>query len=216
MEHSIPREFIERFVVEFLGTALLTLVFTAVIFGNAVFPSAYQALYTPFAVGIILTVLVYLFKSFSGAHFNPAVSVGMWVMNKIHVPQLVVHLIAQFLGAYVGVVLMQVILSPTGWSIPFNSGSPAIIGEAIGAFILVFAYAAVTLKKVPESASGLIIGFALIAGATITIIPSGGILNPAIALASGALHISYLVSPLFGGVAAGLLAHWLYKEAHLA
>lgn len=215
MEQKIPREFIDRFVAEFIGTTLLAMVLSSVLFGNAVFPAAYQALYTPFIVGAIIAVLVYVFGSISGAHFNPAVSVGMWSIHKIHLPQLITHLLAQLLGAFVGITLTQIILVPTGFSIPFNSGMPAILGEFIGTFILVLAIAAVTLKRTPEAVSGIVIGLAIACGITISVIPSGGILNPAIAIASGAFHVSYLVSPFLAAILAAFVANWLFRtEIH--
>ena len=81
----------KKYLTEFLGTFILTMVVIASIFTPAGMPTA-------FLVGITLSVLVIALGSISGAHVNPGITFGAMVVGKISKKDGVWYVIAQLLG----------------------------------------------------------------------------------------------------------------------
>src|SRR5579871_2967615 len=95
-----------RLLSEFLGTAgLLIVVVGSGIMGETLAQgnSALALLANSLATGAGLYALIQTFGSISGAHFNPVVSFVEWLWQRLSTPDLVRYLLAQFLGAIVGV-----------------------------------------------------------------------------------------------------------------
>lgn len=84
-----------KYFVEFLGTALLCFVVFAT--GNYL------------AIGSALAIAVLLGGKISGGAFNPAVAIGMMVNKKINVNQLLFYIVAQVLGGLTGLYLTKLI-----------------------------------------------------------------------------------------------------------
>ena len=167
----------QALLAELIGTGLLTL--TALLAG------------TPYAVALILAALVYALGPISGAQLNPAVTLGLLVSRKVTPLKGVLYLVAQVGGA----LLARRIAPALGDLGTYRAGQP--VGEFVGAGLLVLAVAAVVAKQVPEAGGGVAIGAALGAG----LLLSGGVLNPAVALAMG-LGVSPAVwAAALGGIA---------------
>lgn len=209
---SLP---VKRYVAELLGTFLLTfVVFASVTFGYPV-P-------TPVIAAVTLAGLVYMFGSISGAHLNPAVTVGLLGLRKIKTQDALLYMLAQFIGAALAYALMSQIAADA----PNVEAGPVIrgiIGEAMGAFVLVFGVSAVVHGKVADAATGLAIGLALFAGIMVAAALSLGVLNPAVALGLGVFMpsvtpgllgnaIVYFVTPLLAGLVAAQTAGWMFKK----
>lgn len=194
------------FLAEFIGTMLLAATVGVASLSSLGVVSGYTSLYLPFAVGAVVMVLVYLLGHVSGGHFNPAVSVGLMTFRKITWEQFVSDLIAQFLGAWVGLKLV-IALVGVGPTAPSTLNHAASLGEFIGASLLVFAVTTVVLGRVKAEMGGLVIGAALVIGITLSMVTGGGVLNPAVAIAFGAsAGTTYLVMPLLGGLVGASLA----------
>ena len=76
----------DHLLVEFVGTFFL------------VFAICFTA--NPLAVGLILAAMVYMGKHISGGHYNPAVSIAVWLRGKMKNVEMVWHIIAQCVGAF--------------------------------------------------------------------------------------------------------------------
>ena len=151
---------------EFVGTFFLALAALSV-----------PAPFTIFAVGIVLLVAVYVMGPISGAHLNPAVTVGLIAARHFPFGDGILYIAAQIAAALVAKVVVS-----QRWIGTWGSYSSAgIAAEFIGFGILMLAVAAVTEKRVTAAGSGVAVGPALMAGLFI----SGGVLNPAIAIAMG-------------------------------
>lgn len=209
---KLPLREIKWFVAECLGTLILALVVGTLVVGANFYGSSYQNLFLPLIVASVVAVLVYIMGPISGGHFNPAVSVGLWAAHKIRSVQLLVHVAAQVVGAYFGIVLVKALMQIHP-QLGFSSTREAMLGEFLGAFILVATVTSVVEGKIKAEISGLAVGLALLVGVTISLIPSGGILNPALSLAFGGFRVTYLVAPLLGGVVGALLMSWLYQSS---
>ena len=99
------------FTGEFVGTFLM--VFFGV--GAVAVTSLYGAMTGPFQVGMIwgvaIAIAIYVTRHFSGAHFNPAVSVAMVVAGRMHPRELPAYLIGQFLGAFVAALSLWILFA---------------------------------------------------------------------------------------------------------
>lgn len=177
---------------EFVGTFFLALAALSV-----------PAPFTIFAVGIVLLVAVYVMGPISGAHLNPAVTVGLIAARQFPFGDGILYIVAQIAAALVAkVVVSQRWIGTWG-----GYSSAGIVAEFIGFGILMLAVAAVTEKRVTAAGSGVAVGPALMAGLFI----SGGVLNPAVAIAMGLITSPAVwITPL-SGIAFALLYVLLKK-----
>lgn len=153
--------------------------------------------FTAFAVGLVLLVFVYAIGGISGCHLNPGVTVGLVAARAFPLAEGVLYIGAQVVGAWLA--RLALASGAVGGLGAYHSGSG--IAEFLGIGILMLAVSAVTEKRVTSAGSGVAVGPALAAG----LLVSGGVLNPAIALAMGLGSTPALWSPLLGGAAFALL-----------
>lgn len=175
--------------------------------------------------GIIIAAMIAALGKASGAHFNPAVTLGMWVTGRINTQNALAYGLAQLLGASAGVGILVLTLgadrlAQVGYGVPhLGEGVSPFAGltiEIILTFflVLVIVTTAVHLKN-PMAASyiGLAVALGVMAGANLT----GGAMNPARAFGSAVWgggfdqHWIYWVGPLVGGVLATWVSDWLYQ-----
>jgi len=170
------------------------------------------------AHGLVLMSMIYATAHISGAHINPAVTIGMWIAKKINTKDGIFYIIAQLLGASIAGYLLLAIF-PNGLDANLGATSLAsnitvgmgILIEAILTFFLVFTIFGVAVDKRGHNgafglAIGLVLTFDILVGGNLT----GAAMNPARsfgpALASGfwSNHLVYWVGPIIGSVIAAL------------
>ena len=221
---SRPSNLVLACSAEAIGTFLLVLVGTAVasaaVLGKSTAGQAYDSLAVALAFGLILIPIVGSLGQISGAHVNPAVTLGLAVAGKFpwsHVPG---YVLAQLGGAIVAALVVWAayghgayVDAHLGAPAPVNGASvmQVLLVEALIAFILVFTViSTATDKRVPPGTAAVAIGFALSAGVLLGGPVSGGAGNPARALGpmivTGTFPVwfFYTVGPLLGGVLAAL------------
>jgi aquaporin Z len=204
-------------IAEFIGTFMLGVVVLT-----------QQA--APLAVLFGLVAIVLGVGIISGAHVNPAVTVGAWVTRRIKSARAVSYIIAQVLGALMALVVVNGFVSAApevsaeaaqfgqqsaslykAAAIPENMGWMILSAELLGALIFGFVFAAVSREKNRLThAFGIAGGFflaLLVAGQLATIGGvAGAIINPAIAFSMQAVQWQfwpiavYIVTPLVGVV----------------
>lgn len=195
--------FKKKYVAELVGTFSLTLMVLLTLMSGV--PEA-----VPFLAAITLTIFVYTIGSISGCHINPAITIGQWSVQKIHKLDVIGYLVAQIVGALLA---MQVASLLVG-DLPILAGTdtPAVgIAEALGAAFLSFGVSAVAFGKTGQGSSGITIGGSLLLGILIASSTSNGILNPAVAIGTGAISFTYLLAPIVGAVLSAQLYRWLAK-----
>ncbi|WP_374223800.1 MIP family channel protein [Streptomyces sp. ISL-11] len=211
-------------VAEFAGTALL--VFFAV--GSAVLAADYiGVLGIALAFGFTLLALAYALGPISGAHVNPAVTMGFLAQGRITLRTAIEYWIAQLLGGIVGAAVLFLLakqvpglkthgaFGSNGFgdrsAVHINTGG-AFLAEVVLTFLLVFVVLGVTHKVAVVGFDGLPIGLALAVIHLVGIPLTGTSVNPARSLGpalfagDGALSQLWLfiVAPLIGGVLAAL------------
>lgn len=183
-------------VAEVFGTAVLTGTILAVS-RSAIGVPYFVAL----GVGLAMALLVMMVGPTSGAHVNPAVTVGLWSARKISTVRALVYVVAQFLGAALAYALYNYLV-PTGLqSIAGpNFEWTVLVAEAVGAFIFTFGVAAAVYRGYEGGLKAATIGGSLAVGIIVAGVASNGILNPAAALGVDSWSKAYVVGPLIGGV----------------
>lgn len=179
-------------IAEFFGTFLLA---GAVMFGA-----------NPF---ITLGILVLLIGGISGSHVNPAVSAGMVSFKKIDVSTMGKYWIAQIAGALVARVVYEYIKNDNlGLTIDFVAFDGTLFfAEILGTAVFLAGITLAVQQKLEGLLLAVAIGGSLFLGAMF-----GGVLNPAIALASATTSWASIIGPLIGGVIGVYFALQLYPK----
>lgn len=184
-----------KLIAEGIGTFTLTLaVLLSLNAGGSIIP-------TPVVAALVLGLFVYTIGSKSGCHINPAVTLGLWSINKTKSNEAVAYIIVQILGALVAFGLVSTTLG-TGMTLGMGAESMSVFfAELVGAALFGFGIAGVVYGRVRDDMSGLVIGGSLLLGIIIAAgLGSLGILNPAVALALGSLNLSYALGSIAGAV----------------
>ena len=168
--------------------------------------------FTPLVIGFTLMVLVYATGHLSGAHLNPAVSLGALLRGAMTLGDFIAYIVAQVIGGALGALLATALWPRAAAPVEIETG-PAFLAEAVLTFVLVYVVLNVATSKdhAGNSFYGLAIGTTVFVGASIVGPISGGGFNPAVALglavhgdfAWGNLWL-YIVAPLVGAALAAL------------
>ena len=130
------------FVSEFLGTLFLvaTVVGSGIMADNLSMGNhAVALLANAISTGAILYVLIIIFSELSGAHFNPVVSLIMFIMKKISLSDFLLYVFFQIIGGVLGAFLAHFMfeMSIIQLSTNVRTGSSQYFSEVIAAFGLV-------------------------------------------------------------------------------
>jgi aquaporin Z len=184
----------KKLIAEALGTFTLALAVLSSLQMEA------SIISTPVVAALVLGLFVYTIGGTSGCHINPAVTIGLWSIGKMKVNEAVQYIVAQLLGALVAFGLASTVFDNVSIGMAPES-IPVFVAELIGAALFTFGIAGVVLGKVRDDVSGLVIGGSLLLGILLAAyFGSAGILNPAVALALGALNLSYALGSIAGAV----------------
>jgi MIP family channel proteins len=174
------------------------------------------------AHGIALLVIVYAFGIISGAHVNPAVTLGLAVTGKITWVRAVWYWVAQFLGGILAAYLLAYLigtatgLGATTGTLTASDPIRATVTEAVLTFFLLAAVFGTGVSGRNGNAAGAAIGLVLTADILMGGSLTGGSMNPARtlgpALATGDLSYLwiYIVGPAVGAIAAALLYNQVF------
>ncbi len=197
-----------KYIMELIGTffLVLTIGLTVIGGGGGVIP--------PLAIGSVLMAMVFAGGHISGGHYNPAVTLAVWIRGRCATKDVVPYWAVQIIGAAAAAGVVKMLRAGVAVT-PMNPDvAPALIAEFIFTFALAFVVVSTATAKgnAGNSFYGLAIGFIVLAGAFSVGNISGGAFNPAVAIGiiamgivgGGSLWI-YLVANLLGGAAAGLV-----------
>ncbi len=235
----------KRLAAELLGTFWLVLGGC----GSAVLAAKFGGDGNPLGIGFVgvalafgLTVLTgaYAFGHVSGAHFNPAVSVGLWAAGRFPARDVVPYILAQVVGGLVAAyILLHIASGAPGFDIDgrqagafasngYGALSPggyrvaaAFLCEVVLTAMFLVVIMGATHGKAPAGFAPLAIGLALTLIHLISIPVTNTSVNPARSTAvavfagSGALAQLWLfwVAPLLGGMIGGLIYKWIGAES---
>jgi aquaporin Z len=187
------------------------------------------------AFGLTVVTGAYAFGHISGAHFNPAITLGLWAGGRFPRADVVPYWIAQVGGAIAaGAVLYSIASGAAGFEASagfaangYGEHSPqgysllsALICETVMTFMFVLLFLGVTSQGAPKGFAPLAIGLTLTLIHLISIPVTNTAVNPArstgVAIFQGSWALGQLwafwVAPLFGAVLAGFANRWLAAE----
>ena len=208
------------YLAEFLGTFGLIFIGAGSICTDAISSGGIGLVGVALAHGLVLALMISALMRFSGGHFNPAVSIALWLTRKFPLKDLPFYIIFQLLGGMVGALFLTWIFPMDVWR-EVNLGTPGLgpdIGFGSGVFVeiiltffLVFViFGTAVDHQGPRQLSGLSIGLVLVFDILVGGPLTGASMNPARtfgpALVSGFWedHLVYWIGPIIGGMLAGL------------
>ncbi len=206
-----------RYVAELVGTFALVAVGPGAVMVSAS-THAFGAAGVALAFGLVITLAVAATGHLSGAHINPAVTIGFWSVGRFPRRDVVPYVVAQLVGAIAAAALLRWLLGPIaslGATVPTLSVGRAFVIELGFSGLLAFVIMAVaTEDKSPPAVAPFAIGATVFAGALVTGPLTGGSFNPARSLGPALVanewtsHWLYWLAPIAGMV----LAMHLYER----
>lgn len=197
-----------KLVTEFIGTLFLVLTIGCCVVGSN------AGVIPPLAIASVLMVMIYAGGHVSGAHYNPAVTLGVVVRGRCSPADAIGYMVAQVAGAVVAALLVG-FLKPGATVVPMAlETNRAIIAEVLFTFALVYVVLNVATAKATANNSfyGAAIAGTVLAGAFAVGGISGGAFNPAVAVGISVMGIAswsnlwiYLVGNFGGALAAALV-----------
>jgi glycerol uptake facilitator len=202
----------QAYLGEFFGTMLLIILGDGVVAGVLLRNSKAENsgwIVITFGWGMAVAVAVYCVVNFSGAFINPAVTLGFAVVGELEWAVVPGYIIAQFLGAFVGAVIVWLAYLPhweqtadPGLKLGVFSTAPAIyntaanvICEIIGTFVLVFGVFGILANDLAGGLFPLLVGL-LVLGIGLSLGgPTGYAINPARDLGP---RVAHAVLPIAG------------------
>lgn len=184
-------------VAEFFGTAVLTSAVLAQANSNVIVNKTWFITAT---AGVTLGLLVLTIGKVSGAHVNPAMTIGLWTLRKIETTTAIVYMASQLLGAAVALRLFQFLQNDVLQNSAGAFEWRIFVAEALGTLVFSFGVAAAVTQKMSGFKAAYTVGGSLMVGALIAATASNGILNPAVALGANSWSWTYALAPVLGAV----------------
>jgi len=206
------RAFISKVVAELIGTFALVFAGTGAIIINDASHGAVTHVGIAITFGLVVMAMIYAIGETSGAHINPAVTLGFWLSGRFPARSLAAYLCAQCAGALLASITLRLLFvdhATLGTTAPAGSALQSFVLEMILTAMLMFVILRVSSGSKEQGimagiAVGGVIGFEAMFAGPIT----GASMNPARSLApalvSGHIHDVwiYLVAPILGAALA--------------
>ena len=225
------------YLAEFLGTMWLVLGGCGAAMLAASFPGVGIGLIgVSLAFGLTVLTIAYSLGHVSGAHLNPAVTIGFWASGNIGANKILPYIGAQVAGAILGAAILYVIVTGNGSSIGdfaangYGDHSPgkynmtaAIVTEFVMTFMFMLIILGSTYEKAPAGFAGIAIGLGLTLIHLVSIPVTNTSVNPARSI-SQAVFVGgwaidqlwlFIVVPIAGAALAGFIARYLRKSDYM-
>jgi len=199
-----------KYIVELIGTFFLVFTVGATVIAGG------QGVIPPLAIGSSLMIMIFAGGHVSGGHYNPAVTLGVWLRGRSTFNDVWPYWLSQITGAVLAAIAVKYIKggAPVVAAVP--AIGPALLAEFLFTFALVYVVLNVATAKgtAGNSFYGLAIGMTVMTGAFAVGNISGGAFNPAVAIGISVLGLSawsniwiFLLADLLGGA----VAAWVFR-----
>ena len=225
---------LQTYLAEFLGTFWLVLGGCGAAMLSAAFPGVGIGLLgVSLAFGLTVLTIAYSLGHVSGAHLNPAVTIGFWASGSIGADKLLPYIASQIAGAITGAAVLYIIVTGNGTAIGdfaangYEEHSPgkysmlaAIVTEFVMTFMFMLIILGSTYEKAPAGFAGIAIGLGLTLVHLISIPVTNTSVNPARSI-SQAIFVGdwalaqlwlFIIVPIAGAALAGFIARSIRKE----
>ena len=201
-----------KYIAETIGTFALVFCGTGAIIINQETNGTITHIGIAITFGLIVMAMIYTFGSISGAHFNPAVSIGFVLAKKFRLKQLFPYIISQLTGAIIASLLLKLLFPENkllGTTLPTGSDMQSFVLEMILTFLLMMVILNLSHgSKEQGMFAGLAIGSVVLLEAMFAGPISGASMNPARSFAPAlvSLHLGklwiYILAPIVGSLIA--------------
>jgi aquaporin Z len=222
------------YLAEFIGTFWLVLGGCGAAMLSAAFPDVGIGLVgVSLAFGLTVLTIAYSLGHISGAHLNPAVTIGFWAVGHLPGNKILPYIVSQILGGIAGAGILYIIVTGNGSAIGdfaangYGDHSPggynmlaAIVTEFVMTFMFMMIILGSTYEKAPAGFAGIAIGLALTLIHLISIPVTNTSVNPARSI-SQAVFVGdwaiaqlwlFILVPIAGAWLAGIVSRHLRKE----
>jgi aquaporin NIP len=213
---------VKKLAAEFIGTFSLVFAGTGAIVVNETSNGAVTHVGVALTFGLVVLAMIYTVGDISGAHLNPAVSLGFFAARRFQLREVIPYIVSQCAGAFAASGILRLLFprdATLGATLPAGSATQSFVLELILTAILMFVILGVSTGAAEKGitagiAVGSVIGLeAMFAGPI-----CGASMNPARSLAPAVVsqHLSslwiYLVAPTIGALLAVLGCRCVREE----
>jgi aquaporin Z len=202
----------KKYIAEFIGTFFLVLTV-----GCTIIPGA-AGVIAPIAIGGALMVMFYAGGHISGGHFNPAVTLAVFVRGRCETKDVIPYWVAQFLAGVAAALVAVFLVGKSGTPMEIKNVPAAFVAEFLFTFAL--AYVVVNSATSKDTANnsfyGLAIGMTVMVGAFSVGAISGGAFNPAVAVGAAVMKLVnfpdiwiHIIADFAGGLVAAMTFKFL-------
>lgn len=211
---------VKKYLAEFLGTMIFVIIGCGSVSIATKGAGVTDDLAVAFAFGLAIMLVIYLIGNISGAHINPAVSLAMYLNNKLSAMDMLWYWVAQIIGALVGAFVLYLISNTFDATYGANIVNQQFtlfqgaLFETVFTFIFVLVILVVTTKKELQNMAGIIIGLTLTVINIVGIPITGASVNPARSIGPALISLNqiaiqelwiFIVFPLIGAAIAALV-----------
>jgi len=167
------------------------------------------------AHGMALLAFIYAFNHISGSHFNPAITIAMWIAKKIETGVALGYIVSQLAGAVLAAIFIEGLFGSTAKAIPAPASidvfSTLLLEGILTFFLTLVVFGILVDRRSHTSHAGLAIGFLFSGMVLIGFGLTGGAFNPARAFGPALVSNSwvnqwiYWVGPIIGAAVAALV-----------
>jgi glycerol uptake facilitator-like aquaporin len=187
----------QRQIAALLAEALGTFVLVLVVLNVSRYGLPF---FTAIGAGVAIATFYSITSKFSGGHFNPAITLGLFSVRQITFVRTVGYILAQAAGAVSGWQLYNYLTERALTNSATAFDWRVMIAEGVGMIILAIAFAAVVKQKISGYQAAATLGLAYFVGMTVAGLASNALLNPALALGVRSFDLNYVVGPIIGGL----------------
>ena len=157
-------------------------------------------LFAAIAAGLTVGGLVLSIGPKTGAHVNPAITLGLWSIKKISTARAVMYVVAQVLGGVAALYLIKYLVGQPIENIAGKFEWKVLLSEAIGALVFGFGVANAVYRKFEGGKLAFAVGGSLTVGIVVASLASNAILNPAVAIGLNSFNWAYAAGPVIGSI----------------
>ena len=208
------------YLSEAVGTFVLVFAGTGAVIANGYSDGAVTLLGIAVACGLVVLAMVYALGDISGAHINPAVTIGLRLAGRIPASTVVPYILSQCAGAIAASALLRLIFGAEfglGGTLPTHSTLQAFAMETVATFILMLVILCVTVGAREKGiTAGLVIGSVVTLDILIAGPISGASMNPARSLGPALVGLNpdglwiYMLAPCLGAWLAATVVRILH------
>lgn len=216
------RETVRKLLAEFVGTFALVFAGTGAIVINDITGGVISHVGVALTFGLVVLAMIYAVGDLSGAHLNPAVTIGFFAGRSFPAREVPPYILSQFLGAIAASLTLRLLFPQhltLGGTHPSGSTMQSFFLELILTTILMFVILNVsTAAKERGVIAGIAVGSVIALGALFVGPISGASMNPARSLAPALVSMRldgiwiYLIAPILGAILAVFICRLMHAE----